>query len=138
MSAQTRKWFRRTAYVFISGVAILTAAAVVFAIFYLPDYMKRARGTEAKINLSSMYAATKAFHDEFQNYSAKPEEIGFRLEGKLRGRLYTTAEDIPPEDLAKIPPDRLPFTGKDGFRFIYVMPDQIWSIDQDKKLEQIY
>jgi type IV pilus assembly protein PilA len=64
-------------------VAIIGVLASI-GIPQINKYMARARQTEAKTNLASIYTANKSFYAEFNIYDNQFNVIGFRPEGKLR------------------------------------------------------
>lgn len=77
-------------------VAIIGILAAI-AIPSVGKYMAKARQTEAKTNLSSVYTAEKAFFAEYNSYSARFESIGYSPEGQLRYNVgFTAAFDPPP------------------------------------------
>jgi type IV pilus assembly protein PilA len=64
-------------------VAIIGILASV-AVPQVNKYMAKARQSEAKTNLGSMYTAMKAFYAEYNVYDNRFQIIGFAPEGKLR------------------------------------------------------
>lgn len=64
-------------------VAIIGILASV-AIPSVNKYMAKARQSEAKTNLGSLYTAEKAFFAEYNVYDSRFSAIGFAPEGKLR------------------------------------------------------
>lgn len=69
--------------VVVAIIGILSAIAIP----QINKYMARARQTEAKTNLSSVYTANKAFYAEYNIYDNHFDVIGYRPEGKLRYNL---------------------------------------------------
>lgn len=64
-------------------VAIIGILASI-AIPSVNKYMAKARQTEAKTNLSSLYTAEKAFAAEFNTYDTTFSVVGLKPEGKMR------------------------------------------------------
>ena len=69
--------------VVVAIIGILSAIAIP----QINKYMARARQTEAKTNLASIYTANKAFYAEYNIYDSRFDVIGYRPEGKLRYNL---------------------------------------------------
>ncbi|MCX7979219.1 MAG: prepilin-type N-terminal cleavage/methylation domain-containing protein [Bdellovibrionaceae bacterium] len=66
---------------------VVVAIIGVLAMIGIPSinkYMAKARQSEAKTNLSSLYTANKAFFAEYNTYDNRFQIIGFLPEGKLR------------------------------------------------------
>jgi type IV pilus assembly protein PilA len=75
-------------------VAIIGILASV-AVPGVQKYMAKARQSEAKVNLSSLYTAEKAFHAEFNTYHTCFDGIGYQPEGNLRYRVgFATASTV--------------------------------------------
>lgn len=66
--------------VVVAIIGILSAIAIP----QINKYMARARQTEAKTNLASVYTANKAFFAEYNIYDNRFNVIGYRPEGRLR------------------------------------------------------
>nr|BFD62398.1 hypothetical protein BdHM001_10790 [Bdellovibrio sp. HM001] len=64
-------------------VAIIGILASI-AIPSINKYMAKARQSEAKTNLSSLYTAEKAFFTEYNTYDSRFAAVGFTPEGALR------------------------------------------------------
>lgn len=64
-------------------VAIIGILASI-AIPSVNKYMAKARQSEAKTNLASLYTAEKAFFSEYNSYDSRFEAVGFSPEGGLR------------------------------------------------------
>lgn len=64
-------------------VAIIGILATI-AVPSVNKYMARARQSEAKSNLASIYTANKAFYAEFNIYDDQFSVIGYSPEGKMR------------------------------------------------------
>ncbi|AFY00968.1 type IV pilin protein [Bdellovibrio bacteriovorus] len=64
-------------------VAIIGILASI-AIPSINKYMAKARQSEAKTNLSSIYTAEKAFFTEYNTYDGRFAAVGYTPEGKLR------------------------------------------------------
>lgn len=64
-------------------VAIIGILATI-AVPSVNKYMAKARQSEAKSNLASIYTANKAFYAEFNIYDSRFTVIGYSPEGKLR------------------------------------------------------
>lgn len=64
-------------------VAIIGILASI-AIPSINKYMAKARQSEAKTNLSSLYTAEKAFFTEYNTYDSRFAAIGYTPEGALR------------------------------------------------------
>jgi len=67
-------------------VAIIGILASV-AVPGVQKYMAKARQSEAKVNLSALYTAEKAFQAEFNIYATCFDGIGYQPEGNLRYRI---------------------------------------------------
>ncbi|MBX3041197.1 MAG: prepilin-type N-terminal cleavage/methylation domain-containing protein [Bdellovibrionaceae bacterium] len=72
-----------------SLVELMVVVAIIgilssIAIPSINKYMAKARQSEAKTNLASIYTANKAFFAEYNIYDSRFEVIGYRPEGKLR------------------------------------------------------
>ena len=74
-------------------VAIIGILAAI-AIPSVNKYMAKARQTEAKTNLSSLYTSEKAFLAEFNTYTGGFQVIGFTPEGNLRYNVGFAAEGV--------------------------------------------
>lgn len=81
MNRQNQKGFSLVELMVV--VAIIGILSTI-AIPQINKYMARARQTEAKTNLASIYTANKAFYAEYNIYDSRFDVIGFRPEGKLR------------------------------------------------------
>lgn len=66
--------------VVVSIIGILAAIAIPS----VTKYMAKARQSEAKSNLSSVYTAEKAFFAEYNTFDSRFAAIGFTPEGQLR------------------------------------------------------
>lgn len=64
-------------------VAIIGILASI-AIPSINKYMAKARQSEAKTNLSSLYTAEKAFYTEYNTYDRRFAAVGYTPEGSLR------------------------------------------------------
>nr|BFD67698.1 hypothetical protein HAGR004_27200 [Bdellovibrio sp. HAGR004] len=64
-------------------VAIIGILASI-AIPSINKYMAKARQSEAKTNLSSLYTAEKAFYTEYNTYDSRFAAVGYTPEGSLR------------------------------------------------------
>lgn len=64
-------------------VAIIGVLAAI-AIPNVNKYIAKARQTEAKTNLSSLYTSEKAFYAEYNAYHSMFGAVGYSPEGKLR------------------------------------------------------
>jgi type IV pilus assembly protein PilA len=71
-------------------VAIIGILASI-AIPSLQRYMAKARQSEAKTNLASLYTSEKTFFAEYNTYSTCFDGIGYQPEGKLRYRVGFSA-----------------------------------------------
>lgn len=76
--------------VVVAIIGILSAIAIP----QINKYMARARQTEAKTNLASIYTANKAFFAEFNIYDNRFGVIGYSPEGKLRYNLGWDAAGV--------------------------------------------
>ncbi|MFV3410204.1 type IV pilin protein [Bdellovibrio bacteriovorus] len=74
-------------------VAIIGILASI-AIPSINKYMAKARQSEAKTNLSSLYTAEKAFLVEFNTYTGGFQVVGYNPEGQLRYRVGFTGEGV--------------------------------------------
>ncbi|WP_413569914.1 type IV pilin protein [Bdellovibrio sp. HCB117] len=66
--------------VVVAIIGILAAIAVPS----VNKYMAKARQSEAKTNLSSLYTAEKAFYSEYNTYDSRFAAVGYTPEGSLR------------------------------------------------------
>lgn len=73
--------------VVVSIIGILAAIAIPS----VTKYMAKARQSEAKSNLSSLYTAEKAFFAEYNTFDSRFAAIGFTPEGQLRYAVGFTA-----------------------------------------------
>lgn len=64
-------------------VAIIGILASI-AIPSINKYMAKARQSEAKTNLSSLYTSEKAFYAEYNTYDSRFAAVGYTPEGQLR------------------------------------------------------
>ncbi len=64
-------------------VAIIGVLAAI-AVPNIQKYLAKARQTEAKTNLSSLYTSEKAFYAEYSAYHGMFEAVGYSPEGQLR------------------------------------------------------
>lgn len=71
-------------------VAIIGILASI-AIPSINKYMAKARQSEAKTNLSSLYTSEKAFFAEYNTYDSRFGAIGYTPEGQLRYNIGFTA-----------------------------------------------
>lgn len=76
--------------VVVAIIGILAAVAVPS----VNKYMAKARQSEAKTNLSSLYTAEKSFHSEYNVYDRRFAAIGFAPEGNLRYNIGFNGGDI--------------------------------------------
>lgn len=128
---------RRVRYVAAYFLLVLYIIGVFAVIPTVTYYRQRARESEAKTNLKSIYAAQKSFHKEFGEYSNDPEKLGYQSEGKLRYRLYIKESDLSPHDREMVPDGQRPFASKERFRAVAVGEESIWVIDQDDNLQRV-
>lgn len=77
--------------VVVAIIGILSAIAIP----QINKYMARARQTEAKTNLASIYTANKAFYAEYNIYDNRFNVIGYRPEGRLRYNVGWAAGGTP-------------------------------------------
>ena len=75
-------------------VAIIGVLATI-AIPNVQKYIAKARQTEAKTNLSSIYTSEKAFYAEYTAYHSAFGPIGYSPEGKLRYNVGFAAPGTP-------------------------------------------
>lgn len=73
--------------VVVSIIGILAAIAIPS----VSKYMAKARQSEAKSNLSSLYTAEKAFFAEYNTFDSRFAAVGFTPEGQLRYAIGFTA-----------------------------------------------
>lgn len=73
--------------VVVAIIGILAAIAVPS----VNKYMAKARQSEAKTNLSSLYTAEKAFYSEYNTYDSRFAAVGYTPEGSLRYNVGFTA-----------------------------------------------
>lgn len=66
--------------VVVAIIGILAAVAVPS----ISKYMAKARQSEAKTNLSSLYSSMKAFYADYTIYSPYFQVVGFKPEGKFK------------------------------------------------------
>ncbi|HRO67559.1 MAG TPA: prepilin-type N-terminal cleavage/methylation domain-containing protein [Pseudobdellovibrionaceae bacterium] len=72
-----------------SLVELMVVVAIIgilssIAIPSINKYMAKARQSEAKTNLASLYTANKAFFAEYSLFDSRFDVIGYRPEGQLR------------------------------------------------------
>lgn len=125
------------------GLCILIFGAVAGYSFlqFFSESILRARDSEAKTILSSYVSAQDAFFTEYHSYSKKPEAIGYSPEGKLRGKLYTSRDELPAEVSRLIYQNQEPYIDQNSFRVLYVMGEgsdiRIFSVDQKKVFSRL-
>ena len=98
-----------------SLVELMVVVAIIgilssIAIPSINKYMAKARQSEAKSNLASIYTANKAFFAEYNVYDTRFNVIGYRPEGQLRynigwatpatTNLATYGYSVPPAQIA--------------------------------------
>ena len=93
---------KRTGQAGFSLVELMVVVAIigVLATLAIPNinkFIAKARQSEARANLSSLYTSEKAFFSEFNAYHAMFGAIGFEPAGQLRYNLGFAA-DTPSED----------------------------------------
>lgn len=74
-------------------VAIIGVLATI-AIPSVSKYIAKARQTEAKTNLSSLYTSEKAFYAEYNAYHSMFGAVGYSPEGKLRYNVGFSAAGV--------------------------------------------
>jgi type IV pilus assembly protein PilA len=83
-------------------VAIIGILATM-SVGAIQKQIAKARQTEVKTNLSSLYTAQKTFHAEFNSYYSNMQVVRFTLEGNLRYNLGTGAGGAPSGYPAALP-----------------------------------
>jgi type II secretory pathway pseudopilin PulG len=121
------------------ALVVLGTLATVVAYFYLEAIYFTAKQTEAKWNLSEVYAAQK---DLRKKNEKQPQGIdqGFHPEGNLRYEIYQTADQVPEGVKKLIPKEHIPFISKEKFLALAWPkeerdPRTYWIIDEKKNLQ---
>ncbi|MCE3009374.1 MAG: prepilin-type N-terminal cleavage/methylation domain-containing protein [Proteobacteria bacterium] len=83
-------------------VAIIGILATM-SVGAIQKQIAKARQTEVKTNLSSLYTAQKTFHAEFNSYYSNMQTIRFNLEGNLRYNIGTGSGGAPSGYPAALP-----------------------------------
>lgn len=88
-----------------SLVELMVVVAIIgilasLAIPSIGKYMAKARQSEAKTQLSSLYTAEKAFYAEYTAYHSMFGAVGYSPEGKLRYAVGFTAAGAPDAGVA--------------------------------------
>lgn len=84
MNVSTRKNQAGFSLVELMVVVAIIGILATLAIPSVGKYMAKARQSEAKTQLSSLYTAEKAFYAEYTAYDSRFGTIGYSPEGKLR------------------------------------------------------
>lgn len=126
----------------ISLFALILGAVVCFGLLeYGGPYMEKARESEAKTQLSSFATAANAFYAAYNEYTPDYKSIGYYPEGKLRGKMYFSAEQLPIDVAAKVPESEKPYFAKDSYRVIYVMGSgeemKVFAVDNKKVIRRV-
>ncbi|RYZ69995.1 MAG: prepilin-type N-terminal cleavage/methylation domain-containing protein, partial [Proteobacteria bacterium] len=77
---------------------IVVAIIGILASIAVPNFKKfqvKARQSEAKSQLTSLYTAEKAFHGEWAGYTADFRDIGYAPEGRMRYHVGQAAGYVP-------------------------------------------
>lgn len=90
MSFSSRKSQRGFSLVELMVVVAIIGILAAIAIPSVNKYMAKARQSEAKTNLSSLYTAEKAFFSEYSTYDNRFGAVGYVPEGGLRYNLGFT------------------------------------------------
>ncbi|WP_374079014.1 type IV pilin protein [Bdellovibrio bacteriovorus] len=94
MSFSSRKSQRGFSLVELMVVVAIIGVLASIAIPSINKYMAKARQSEAKTNLSSLYTAEKSFIAEYNTYTGGFQVFGFLPEGQLRYNVGFTAEGV--------------------------------------------
>ncbi|MBI3179489.1 MAG: DUF4190 domain-containing protein [Deltaproteobacteria bacterium] len=132
----------------IAGIAVGMVWTVLLVAVAIPNFMKfsaRAKQSEAKATLKSIYTAEKSTFAETAEYGATFDAIGWRPEGGLKYSYYL-GRDVARADKAPVlplPPGVESYVGQDSFRAVAVgnidndsTPD-VWAIDDQNMLENV-
>lgn len=76
--------------VVVAIIGILAAVAVPS----VNKYMAKARQSEAKTNLSSLFTSEKAFYAEYNTYDSRFAAVGYSPEGQLRYNIGFSADGV--------------------------------------------
>ncbi len=80
----TRKSQRGFSLVELMVVVAIIGVLSSIAVPAINKYLAKARQSEAKTNLASLYTSEKAFYAEYTAYDTRFDAIGYSPEGKLR------------------------------------------------------
>lgn len=94
MNVKTRKSQAGFSLVELMVVVAIIGILASLAIPSIGKYMAKARQSEAKTQLSSLYTAEKAFYAEYTVYDSRFGAIGYSPEGKLRYNIGFTAAGV--------------------------------------------
>ncbi len=81
---------------------VVVAIIGILAALAIPNFQKfqrRSRQNEAKVHLSGIYTAEKAFHAEWNVYYGSFNEIGYEPEGQMRYNVGFSAVGLPAANL---------------------------------------
>ncbi len=95
MFLSTRKSQRGFSLVELMVVVAIIGVLASIAVPSINKYLAKARQSEAKTNLSSIYTSEKAFYAEYTAYHTMFGAIGYSPEGKLRYNVGFSAAGTP-------------------------------------------
>lgn len=84
MFSTTRKFQRGFSLVELMVVVAIIGVLASIAVPAINKYLAKARQSEAKTNLASLYTSEKAFYAEYTAYDTRFDAVGYSPEGKLR------------------------------------------------------
>ncbi|MEK2644825.1 type IV pilin protein [Bdellovibrio sp. BCCA] len=94
MSFSSRNSQRGFSLVELMVVVAIIGILAAIAVPSVNKYMAKARQSEAKTNLSSLYTAEKAFYAEYNVYDSRFAAIGYSPEGTMRYNIGFNANGI--------------------------------------------
>lgn len=94
MSFSSRNSQRGFSLVELMVVVAIIGILAAIAVPSVNKYMAKARQSEAKTNLSSLYTSEKAFYAEYNTYDRRFAAVGYAPEGQLRYNIGFTAGSV--------------------------------------------
>jgi type IV pilus assembly protein PilA len=135
----------------VGGVLFVIVIVIgILAAIAIPNYLRfnaKAKQSEAKVNLGSIFVAEIAYFGENNHYADNFDHLEWQPEG-LHYAYFLPGQDLQPRDgLAfKIPPDEpeaRPMVTVDAFKVVAVgnidndETLDVWVIDQNKNLRNL-